>query len=328
MGAIAASDKPSGARRAIHILGAALVVVVLPVAVIGVLVGEQGAAAMVSGLLFGVLGCKLGGYRRMLSISPGVGVAAGLGAFTAYDWGWVVLLAALGVIVGAGIGFGRLPPLLMLAWAGAFASPVSSARDALVYGVIVGIASLYGVVLARRFGVPEVIEGQRVPVKTAVVVAVVFGVGLGASAAIGVALGWSEPYWVPEPILILVLYILMGKRDRIHGKAIGTAVGVIAALPVAIIAPPAWAIGLIAAVAFVLALTQAKRYWLMYGLYTFSLVLALSAPGHVGTEAAHRGSEILAGIGILVIGLAVIHAAADWLAKHSPQPELADTSST
>ena len=45
----------------------------------------------------------------------------------------------------------------------------------------------------------------------------------GGSAAIGVALGWTEPYWVPEPMLILVLYIITGKRDRIRGKAIGTA---------------------------------------------------------------------------------------------------------
>jgi hypothetical protein len=50
-------------------------------------------------------------------------------------------------------------------------------------------------------------------------VAVVFGVALGGAAAVGVALGWTEPYWVPEPIVILVLYILMGKRERIREKA-------------------------------------------------------------------------------------------------------------
>ncbi len=319
---------PSGTRRAIHLLGAALVAVVIPVALIGRLVGEHGAAAMLSGLLFGVLGCKLSGTRRMAYLSPAVGVAAGLGAFSAYDWWWVVLLAVLGVIVGAGHGFGWLPPLLMLAYAAAFSSPVSSARDAVVYGVVVGIAALYGVVLARRFGVPEVVDGPRVPLRHAVVVAIVFGLALGASAAIGVALGWAEPYWVPEPILILVLFLLMGRRELIRGKAIGTAVGVLAVLPVAIVSPPARAIALIAAVAFVLALTQTKRYWLMYGLYTFSLVLALSAPGQVGAQAAHRGSEILIGIGILVVGLAVIHAAGGWLSERYPQPELAETAPT
>ena len=41
---------------------------------------------------------------------------------------------------------------------------------------------------------------------------------LGWRRAIGVALAWTEPYWVPEPILILALYILIGKRDRIRGK--------------------------------------------------------------------------------------------------------------
>jgi uncharacterized membrane protein YccC len=156
-------------------------------------------------------------------------------------------------------------------------------------------------------------------------VAVVFGVALGGAAAVGVALGWTEPYWVPEPIVILVLYILMGKRERIREKAIGTALGVIAVVPVAIAAPPAWAIYVIAAVAFVIALMTYKRYWLYYGLFTFALVLVLSPPGHAGSEAAHRGSEILIGIGILVVGLAILYLLAAWLSKRHPQPELADS---
>ena len=153
-------------------------------------------------------------------------------------------------------------------------------------------------------------------------VAVVFGVALGGAAAIGVALGWTEPYWVPEPILILVLYILIGKRDRIRGKAIGTSLGVAAAIPVALIDPPAWVLATLATVAFVLALTQYQKYWLYYGLYTFSFVLALAAPGQVGSEAEERGVQILVGIGLLVIGIFILHALATWLSKRAPQPEL------
>ncbi len=152
--------------------------------------------------------------------------------------------------------------------------------------------------------------------------AIVFLVALGGAAAIGVALGWTEPYWVPEPILVLTLYLTMGQRDRIQGKAIGTALGVMLAGVVALIAPPAWAVTVIAAVAFVLALTLArsKGYWLWYGLYTFALVLALAPPKHVGSEAAHRGSEILVGVGILVVGLAIIHAVGNRLSERYPEP--------
>ena len=109
----------------------------------------------------------------------------------------------------------------------------------MIYGVIVGIGAAYGVVLARRFSAPEVVDGTTSPCQSRPVVAIVFGVVMGGAAAIGVALGWTEPYWVPEPILILALYIIMGKRDRIRGKAIGTALGVAAAIPVAILDPPA-----------------------------------------------------------------------------------------
>jgi uncharacterized membrane protein YccC len=153
--------------------------------------------------------------------------------------------------------------------------------------------------------------------------AIVFGVVLGGAAAIGVALGWTEPYWVPEPILVLALYVLIGKRDRIRGKAIGTALGVAAATPVAIIDPPAGVLAAVAAIAFVLALTQAKKYSLMYGLYTFSLVLLLASPGQVGFEAEERGFQILVGIGLLVVGLGIIHSLSTWLSKRDPQPELA-----
>jgi len=127
------------------------------------------------------------------------------------------------------------------------------------------------------------------------------------------------------PILILALYILMGKRERIHEKALGTALGTVTALPVAIVGLPAWAISVLAAVAFVLALWQYHSYWLYYAFLTFAIILALSPPGHLGTEAAHRGSEILAGIAILVVALAIMHALGTWLSQHYPQPELADS---
>ena len=181
--------KPSGSRRMIQILGAALVGVVLPVVVLYLLLGELGSRAMVIGLMVGVIGSKLGGTRRMLYLAPAVGVAGGLGAITAYHWSWVVLLAVVGVIAGAGMRFGWLPSLLMLAFAATFPVATSSAGHAAAYGGIAGIATLYGVVLARRFKAPEVVEGQRVSLPVAVGVAVVFGIALGGAAAIGVALG-------------------------------------------------------------------------------------------------------------------------------------------
>jgi hypothetical protein len=307
-----------------HILAAILVAVILPALLMWALVGEFGAMALFTGVLLGVVGSKLGGTRRMLYLAAGVGVAAGLGAYTAYDWWWVALLATAGVITGAGIGFGWFAPLLMVPYAATFVAPLSVASDALIYGVIVGLGTVYGTVVARRFKAPEVVEGQRLSVVLATVVAVVFGLVLGGSAAIGAALGWTEPYWVPEPILVLALYIIVGKRDRIRGKAIGTALGVAAAIPVAIIDPPAWVLTLVGTVVFLLAWTQAKTYWLMYGLYMFSLVLFLAAPGQVGFEAEERGLEVLVGIGLLVVGLHIIHALGAWAAKRYPQPELAE----
>ena len=321
--AAGAEHKPSGVRRVLHIVGAVVVVLVLPALVIGAFVGELGVSAMFTGVLLGAVGAKLGGTHRMLYVAPALGVAGGLGAYTAYDWWWVALLAAAGVIAGAGIRFGWFAALLMVPYAATFVTPVSTVTDAVIYGVILAIASLYGVVLARRFGAPRIVDGDHLAPRVAAGVAGMFGLVLGATAAIGVALGWTEPYWVPEPVLILVLYIIMGKRDRIRGKALGTALGIAAAIPIAIISPPPAVLTTIGIIAFIVALTQAKTYWLMYGLYTFSLVLLLSAPGKVGFEAEERGVEILVGVGLLVVGLAVVHALGAREAKRDPQPELA-----
>src|SRR5262245_54594113 len=240
-------DKPSGTRRLIHLITSVLVVVVLPVALMDVLIGSFAANAMFIGLVYGVLGAKLGGARRMLYLAPVVGVAAGLGALTAYDWWWVLVVAVSGLIAGAGMRWGWFAPLLMVPFAATFATPVSSVRHAVAYGVIAGIATLYGVVLARRFNAPEIVDGQRVSTALAVVVALVFGTALAGSSAIGVALDWTEPYWVPEPILILALYLILGKRERIQQKAIATAAGAAAACLVAIAAPPQWVITVVAA---------------------------------------------------------------------------------
>ena len=316
--------KPSGSRRMIHILGAGLVAVVLPVVVAYLLLGSLGSTAVAMGLLLGVLGSKLGGTRRMLYLAPAVGVAAGLGAITAYHWSWVVLLTVTAVIAGAGMRFGWLPPLLMLAFSATFPVATSSARNAAAYGAITAIATLYGIVLARRFQAPEIVEGQRVSLPAAAAVAVVFGVALGGAAAIGVALGWTEPYWVPEPILILIVYVLVGKREKIPEKAIGTAVGVIFVIPVAIAALPAWAVYVLAGAAFLLAFWQHKTYWRYYALFTFALVLVLAPPGQAGAEAAHRGIEILIGIAVLAAGLTILYPLGTWQSKRYPQPELAD----
>ena len=80
---------------------------------------------------------------------------------------------------------------------------------------------------------------------------------------------------------------------------------------------------MVGTIAFVLALTQARKYWLMYGMCTFAFVLLLAALAQVGPEATERGFQILVGVGLLVVGLILMHALGGWLSKRHPQPELA-----
>lgn len=300
-----------------------MVAVVLPALLMNAVAGQVGVWSVLTGILLGVVGSKIGGTRRMMFVAPAIGLAAGLGAYSAYGWGWVALLAAAAVITGAGTRFGWHPTLLMIPFAATFAASVPSASEALIFGVIATIGCGYGIIIARRFGAPEVLEADRVSTPAAVALAIAFGIVLGAGAAIGVVLSWSAPYWVPDPILVLILYILIGKRDRIRGKAIGTAIGAAAAIPVAVLAPPTVVITGLAIVAFLFALTQAKKYWLYYGLYTFALVLVLAAPGQIAFEAKERGVQVLVGIALLVGFLLILRVLGPMLKERYPQPELA-----
>jgi len=307
----------------LHIVGAVLVGAVLPALLVGALVGELGVSALFTGVVWGVLGAKLGGTRRLVYLAPGIGVVAGLAAYTAYDWWWVALIAATGIVAGAGFRFGWFGALLIGPYAATFVTPVSTGTSAFTFGAIVAIGMVYGIVIARRFDAPPVALGDRYSLPVTALIAVAFGAVLGAAASLGVALSWTEPYWVPEPILILVMYLLMGRRERIREKALGTALGAAAAAVVAIIAPSPWVLTALAIIALLVAVMQRAVYWQMYGLYTFALVLYLAAPDDVGFEAEERGFQILAGIAILIVGLAILHALGDRLARRYPQPELA-----
>jgi hypothetical protein len=88
--------------------------------------------------------------------------------------------------------------------------------------------------------------------------------------------------------------------------------------------PPAGVLAVVGTVGIVVAFARVKTYWRMHALYTFSLVLLLAAPNQVGYEAEERGVQILAGIGLLVVGLFILHAVGRWLEDHHPQPELVE----
>ena len=319
-------QEPSGSHRLLHLLGALLVGVVLPAVLVGALVGELGVSALFTGVVWGAVGAKLAGTRRMVYVTPLVGVVAGLGAYTAYDWWWVALLTATGVLTGVGYRFGWFAPLLMVPYAATFVTPVSTATSAVTFGAIVAIGTAYGLVIMRRFGAPAVVEGDRYSLPVTAVIALCFGAVLGGAAALGVALSWTEPYWVPEPILVLVMYLLMGPasefaRRRSARPRRGCRRGGSRHRPAPMGSDRACRSRVRArgdAAGDVLADVR---------LVHVSLVLFMASPGDVGFEAEERGFQILAGIALLILGLAVLHLITGRLARRYPQPELGSTAS-
>ena len=285
-----APGKPSRARRTVHILVALLVAFVLPTLLMWALVGEFAASAMFIGIVLGGVGAKLGGTRRMLVLAPLMGLAAGLGAFTAYDWWWAALLAAAAAIAGAGIGFGWFAPLLMVPYAATFvtASVFGEARRDL------RCRRRDRDALRRRHHAP--FRGSRRSSRASAVRCRTPPRWHSCSASPWGArrrsgLRWDGPSRTGSPSPASSCCSTSssasengsGKGPRYRASEL----------------PPRspWrssirlhrVLATLAIIAFLLAITQTQTYWLMYGLYTFSLVLFLAAPGQVGVEAEERG---------------------------------------
>jgi len=105
----------------------------------------------------------------------------------------------------------------MLPLTATFATALSSTEDAVIFRRYRGDRDALRVVLAPSFSAPRRSSKENAsPMQQATLVAIVFGIAVAAPRRSGVALGWAEPYWVPEPILLLTLYILLGKRERIR----------------------------------------------------------------------------------------------------------------
>ena len=212
--------KPSGSRRMIHILGAALVGVVLPVVVLYALLGNSAPGRCSIGLMVGVIGSKLGGTRRMLYLAPAVGIAGGTGADHRLPLVvGPVLLAVVAVIAGAGMLFGWLPSLLMLTFA-ATLPRVATSSGRSRGGVRRHRCDSHAV--RRRAGAPfQGARGGRGPA------GVPAGCGqrgdrvrhrAGRRGGDRRGPGLDRALRVPEPILLLLLYILMGKTRADTGK--------------------------------------------------------------------------------------------------------------
>ena len=208
-----------------------------------------------------------------------MGLAAGLGAFTAYDWWWAALLATVGVIAGAGIGFGWFAPLLMVPYAATFVDAGSLCeerdrlrrhrrdRDPLRRGARASVTAFPRLWMA---------SGSPHPSQPS---AVGFGAVMAASASNSASRsdGRSRTGF---PSLC---------SSSCCPSSWGSATGYAGRLCSArrpgsppryswrlCFDPPGWVLTALGVVVFVVALTQAKTYWLMYGLYTFALVMLLA----------------------------------------------------
>jgi hypothetical protein len=297
---------------------AVMVAVLLGVPLLaGALVGGQ-AGALASGLggFFSLLLVLRAGGRIARQALPLLVVVIAAAAVTAGTWWWVVLLVLLGVLTGAGSTRGLIAPGALAGMLAGSTPPLAAGEDLGVRLALAALAGLYVLLVSRRLGLPDDVPALRAPPGTGVAIAVTLAAVVGVAATI--ALRWSDPhaYWVPVSVFLLSMptpgvRIDHGARQRV----LGTAGGLVAALPLVLAGVPQTPRLLLAVVLVLLVVVLPRPLWLNAALVTALLVLLLDAPSGAVTVGTMRLLDVAIAAALVLAGVAAL---TWWVRRHPP----------
>ena len=293
-----------------------VVLVVVPAALGGLLAGAPAAAAVPVGVIVTMVVSASAGRTvagTTLLVLMGVGFTA---ALTATGWWWVLLIAGAAGVAGwlidprqpAALGAAMLNVTLIACTT----HRQPDLRSAVIFGVFIGVGGVAGLslaaMLARRSAAPQP-PRLELHIEHSLARAATYAVAVGASGAIGVALGWDRAYWVPMTTVVLGQAVLAQQRERIQARLIGTVLGTVVVVPLlGIIAPPA-AYAVVGLGVLIAALTLGTTpYWRFSMLLSASIVMLL-APDSSGSISGVQGQRLWG----TCIGAAIVAAIA-WLA--------------
>jgi len=304
---------PSGRRkrpawqRVLIVAAVIAVVAVLPAVVAGWLAGGHAALAVVLGEGGALLGATRGGVAPMARMVPVLGVVTALAALAGFGWGWVALMAVVGVAAGVGYPHGYAPALLASAMPAVFMLEGLTAWRAVVVGVFALLAAIIGVLLARHLGVPATLPAPATGNRLEWFYGAMGMVALGGGAAIAVGSGIPHGYWIVLTLIIVGAALAAGDTHRNRQRLAGNLGGLAITIPISFVPLPAWAFYALAFVLLVVAFSFiTRRYWL-YALLESAAVVLLVSAGQAGTTILETGEARAAAtlIGCALVALLV-----------------------
>ena len=273
--------------------GLALVLGVLPAAIVGVMPKRRGRLAII------VLGTAIGFPMFIGGLLAGVPVLA------------VVAIAGLGIgsaLLAARVRFGQVAMTLSLPMVGVGLSYPDLGKAAGLAGLMV-LGSIFACVVSMFW--PE-----RNPAQTPAAApkpTLGYGVRLGAAgataAAIGFLLGLEHVGWACAAALLVMRPGAEMQRLRSVGRVIAVAIGALAATGLVRLTPVAWVYSLAAIAALAACGATHRSRWYVTPAFTTFLVFLLllySHPQDAASRFTERLLETVLGVGIAyVFGLAL-----------------------
>ena len=280
------------------------VVLGVPVVLAFLVAGPPAAGGAALGSLFGFLLALMTGLRLARAFLVPILLAASLAALLVDTVWWVVGIGLIGLLMGVLSSRGLLLPMAMIGIAWSVSRPTDPASDLVVVMVFAAVSGVYAIALARRMGVPRVVDQPRVATSRAVLM----GVGIGLAAVLaGVATqNWDNDnaYWLPMTIFILGIPAPgVGLTRRATSRVVGTAVGVAVAVTTSVLVQIAIVDYLLAFAALVVALAMPTPRWFNAACVSGAIVLALSPTSEsVAIGGSRIGATALAAVIVLAVG--------------------------
>ena len=303
-------------QRVLIIVASVLLVFVLPVILANALAGPTAAYAVLMGSVAVLSGSTRSGWVRTVKVIPYIGLLGFLAASVAYGWGWVAVMAGVGLIAGAGYPFGYLPALLAAGFVPTLVHQTPGVRDAVVAGILAMCGAAMTLELARRLGFPRTTPPPPRVDGGGALMAVVGVVMMGGGAAIAIATSLPHGYWIPLTLIAVVPALTTGASHRGRDRLVGTLAALLIVIPVSFIPMPPWMFYVLGTLLFVPALVVMRKSYAYYAfLESAAVVMLVSAGQDVLATGADRAISAIIAIILLVVAVPVV----TFILRHLPR---------
>jgi len=281
--AMSQAQGPSWLKKFVIAAGVVILVGIVPVALIALWLGPVAALAFPFGLMGGVFASKGENQTTAWALFPLLLIGGALAAYTAGTWWWVLVLAALGAIIGFLSSAGRAVAVIEVCIIVVSGDSYREPRDLMLYTAFLALGYFAGMSIGRLTGAAKFTERQPFTYVSGPRATILCAAIMGLAGVIGVLLttylGWTKAYWLPMVFLILLEFFVTdpnGGAKMIIGRVTGTVVGIALLIPVLSQLPlVGQVIAFVALIAAGIATSDA-RYWLSTAYIAAAVVLVSS----------------------------------------------------